>query len=384
MKSKKHHIYADNAATTKIDPVTFDAMVPFLKDIYANPSSLHSLGKCARDAVESARQQIASCIGASPDSIVFTSGGTESDNLAINGVVRAMRDKGSHVIASAIEHHAVLNCCDALRKDGFATTFLPVDASGLVSLDALSDAIRPQTKFVSIMMANNEIGTIQDIYRLASITHDRGLIFHTDAVQAVGHIPVNVAELGVDLLSASAHKFNGPKGVGFLYIRKGVTLYSFMNGGQQEAGYRAGTENVAGIVGMACALKNHFVTLSDNINKLNRMSAMLASRISSIIPEARFNGHATERLPGLLSISFPRISAESLMHLLDLKGIFISTGAACNSKATVVSHVLHAIKLTEEYSAGTIRISLSKDNTESETVIIADSIVSFYSKLSRR
>jgi len=377
----KQHIYADNAATTRIDPWAVEAMVPFLKDSSSNPSSLHSFGKVARKAVEVARQEIAECIGAKAQEIFFTSCGTESNNWAIKGVARALRDKGSNLITSSIEHHAVLNSYAALEKEGFTTTLLPVDNHGLVSVDDLNAAIAPKTTLVSIMMANNEIGTIQDVKLLSTATHQHRLVFHTDAVQAVGHIPVNVVELDVDLLSASAHKFNGPKGVGFLYKRSGIQLPPYLDGGYQETGNRAGTENVAGIVGMACALKNHIANLSDNMRVLQRMANLITSIISSSIPGARFNGHPTQRLPGLISLSLPNISGESLLHLLDLKGIFVSIGAACNTKDTVVSHVLQAVNLHDIYSTGTLRISLSKDNTDTEALTITDTIVRLYKKL---
>lgn len=379
--SDKRYIYADNAATTRLDPLAFEAMSPFLMDIYSNPSSLHSFGKVARNAVESARQQIAECIGATPQEIFFTSCGTESNNWAIKGIASALRNKGSNLITSSIEHHAILNSCAALEKEGFTSILLPVDSYGLVSIDALNAAITPNTTLVSIMMANNEIGSIQDIQRIVYTAHRQNLIFHTDAVQAVGHIRINVAELDVDLLSASAHKFNGPKGTGFLYKRSGVHLPPYLDGGYQETGKRAGTENVAGIVGMACALKNHLVNLSDNMRKLQCMAELLTSKISAAIPDAKFNGHPTQRLPGLINLSLPEISGESLLHLLDLKGIFVSTGAACNSKDNVVSHVLQAINLPANYASGTIRISLSKENTETEALTIADAIINLYSKL---
>jgi cysteine desulfurase len=380
----KNVIYADNAATTRLDPLALEAMLPFLTDNFSNPSALHSFGKTVRKAVDTARQQIADCIGATPQEIFFTSCGTESDNWAIKGAARCLREKGSHLITSAIDHHAVLNSCAALEKEGFQTTLLPVDQHGFVSIDSLNAAVTPKTTFASIILANNEIGTKQDIPGLMAAAHQRGLLFHTDAVQALGHIPVNVVAWGVDLLSASAHKFNGPKGVGFLYKRAGVRLPPYLDGGHQEADNRAGTENVAGIIGMACALRNNHEHLTPNMEHLQRLEALFKARISMAIPDARFNGHPTQHLPGLISLSIPDISGESLLHLLDLKGILVSTGAACNSKDTVVSHVLQAINLPANYAAGTLRISLSKDNTPAEALAIAEAIITVAEKLGRK
>ena len=379
----KLRIYADNAATARLDPLALEAMLPFLTDNFSNPSALYSFGKTVRNAVETARQQIADCIGATPQEIFFTSCGTESDNWAIKGAARILREKGSHLITSAIDHHAVLNSCAALGEEGFQTTRLPVDQHGLVSIDSLNAAVTPKTTFASVILANNEIGTIQDIPKLTSAAHQRGLLFHTDAVQALGHIPVNVVALGVDLLSASAHKFNGPKGVGFLFKRAGVRLPPYLDGGHQEADNRAGTENVAGIIGMACALRNNLEHLTQNTEHLQRLEELLKARISTALPDARFNGHPTQHLPGLVSLSIPDISGESLLHLLDLKGILISTGAACNSKDTVVSHVLQAINLPANYAAGTLRISFSKDNTPAEAVAIAEAIDNILSRIGR-
>ena len=379
----KQSIYADHASTTRLDPVVFEAMLPFLQNSYGNPSSLHSFGRAARKALESARQEIAHCIGATPEEVFFTSCGTEGNNWAVKGSAHALRSEGTHLIASAIEHHAVLECCAALDREGFTTALLPVDCHGLVSVEDLHTAITPRTTFVSIMLANNEIGTILDIRDLVAAAHQHGLVFHSDAVQALGHIPVHVDDLGVDLLSASSHKFNGPKGIGFLYRRNGIRLTAYLDGGRQEAGERAGTENVAGIVGMACALKTHLASLSDNMRRLQLMEEAIKARVSAAFPDVRFNGHPKQHLPGLVSLSFPDISGESLLHLLDLEGIFVSTGAACTSKDLVVSHVLQAIELPAAYSAGTLRISLSKDNTEAEAVAIAAAVVSATRKLRR-
>ncbi|MEI6514113.1 MAG: cysteine desulfurase family protein [bacterium] len=374
-------IYYDNSATTKIDPRVLEAMLPFLQDSFSNPSSLHSFGKVARNAVELARQQIAECVGAQPHEILFTSCGTESDNWAIKSTAYARRDRGMHLITSCIEHPAVLNCFAFLEREGFSASLLPVDKYGRVSVDDLRAFISPGTTVVSVMMANNEVGTIQDVKLLAEVAHEHSVVMHTDAVQAIGHIPVNVIDLGVDLLSASAHKFNGPKGVGFLYKRAGISLPSMMDGGHQEFGVRGGTENVAGIVGMACALNNHVTNLRQNICHIDRLATLIRSRVLAYIPEAKFNGCPSQRLPGLISLSLVGVSAESVLHLLDLKRIFVSTGAACNSRNTAISHVLQALNLPIDHSVGTLRISLSKDTTEAEALTIADTIVSLYFKL---
>lgn len=379
MKSKIA-IYSDNAATTKLDPLALEAMLPFLRENFANPSSQHSAGKTARRAVESAREQIAASIGAKPEEIIFTSSGTESNNWAIKCVARALSATRKHLVTSSIEHHAVLNSFKSLRTNGYSITQLPVSRYGLVSVTDFEMAITPETTFASIMFASNEIGTIQDISALAAVAHKKGLLFHTDAVQAVGHIPLDVDNLQVDMLSASAHKFNGPKGIGFLFKRSGTPLGSFIDGGGQENGQRAGTENVAGIVGMAVALKNNLQNITDNMQHLNHLTDLIVSKISNAIPEAVFNGHASKRLPGLVSVSFENLSGESLLHLLDLKGVLVSSGAACNSKKTVISHVLKAIKLPRQYATGTLRISLSKDNTDSDVNIIAETIADLYRK----
>jgi cysteine desulfurase len=379
MKSKRV-IYADNAATTKLDPLALEAMLPFLRENMANPSSQHSAGKNARRAVEFAREQIAASIGAKPQEIFFTSSGTESDNWAIKCVARALSTTGTHLVTSSIEHHAVLNSFRSLRNDGYSITQLPVSKQGLVSVNDLEVAITPETTFASIMFANNEIGTIQDIAALATVAHNKGLLFHTDAVQAIGHIPLDVDDLQVDLLSASAHKFNGPKGIGFLYKRLGTPLASFIDGGGQENGQRAGTENVAGILGMAVALKNNLQNIACTVKHLQHLTDLIVSRISEAIPEAVFNGHPAKRLPGLVSISFSNLSGESLLHLLDLKGVLVSSGAACNSKKTVISHVLKAIRLQRQYATGTIRISLSKDNTDTDVITIAETLIDLYRK----
>lgn len=374
-------IYADNAATTKVAPLALEAMAPFMTNGYGNPSALYTFGKKAREAVENARQQIAECIGAMPSEIFFTSCGTESDNWAVKGVARALRKKGAHLIASAIDHHAVLKSLAALEMEGYDTTQLPVDRNGIVTVEVLNACITSQTTLVSVILANNEIGTIQDIASLASAAQQQDALFHSDAVQALGHIPVNVAALGVDLLSGSAHKFNGPKGVGFLYKRTGVYLPPYLDGGHQESDNRAGTENVAGIVGMASALATNLAKLERNRQHLQRMDSVFKDKIERQIPEAKFNGHPTRRLPGLVSLSLPSVSGESLLHILDLRGIYVSTGAACTSRDTVTSHVLDAIKAPASHSKGTLRISFSSDNTDADAGTVAETIIELYVKL---
>jgi cysteine desulfurase len=378
---KPLHIYADNASTTQLDPDALEAMLPFMRDGFANPSALHSGAKKARHAVEDARRIIAECINAKPHEIIFTSCGTESDNWAIKGAARSLDPKCSKFITCAIEHHAVLNCFDAIARKGYATTVLPVDGDGIVSVNDLEESIKDaDSGLLSIMLANNEIGTIQDIAALADTAHRHNLLVHTDAVQAVGHLPVDVNLLGVDMLSASAHKFNGPKGVGFLYKRDSVKLPPLIDGGHQESGLRAGTENVAGIVGTAVALRKHIDNLDRNMEHLRKLEKIVKTAITDGILDARFNGHPERHLTGLISLSLPGMDAEGLLHILDLKGIAVSTGAACNAKETVISHVLRAIQLPVPLASGTIRISFSRDNTEAEATALASFLVRLYRK----
>jgi cysteine desulfurase len=376
---KPLHIYADNASTTQLDPDALEAMLPFLRDDFANPSALHTGAKKARHAVEDARRIISECIGAKPHEIIFTSCGTESDNWAIKGVARSLDPKHSKFVTCAIEHHAVLNCFDTLERKVFSTAILPVDSDGVVSVNDLEEAIKDtDAGLLSIMLANNEIGTIQDIPALAEIAHRHNLLVHTDAMQAVGHLPLDVKQLNIDLLSASAHKFNGPKGVGFLYKRDSVKLPPMIDGGHQESGLRAGTENVSGIVGTVCALRKHVEHLGSNMEHLRKLEVVVKSVITEGVPEARFNGHPERHLPGLLSLSLPGMDAEGLLHILDIKGVAVSTGAACNSKETVLSHVLRAIRLPVPHASGTIRISFSRDNTEAEATALAGFLARLY------
>ena len=375
--TKRPYIYADNAATTSLDSEALDAMLPFLKESFGNPSSLYSRGQGVKRAMQDAREKIASCIGALPEEIYFTSGGTESDNWALKGI------QAKRILYSAAEHHAIINSCLALKNSGKKIKKLPVNQYAQVAADSLSSSIKCDD-LVSIMMANNEIGSMNDIGSLAQIVHAAGGIFHTDAVQAVGHIPIDVHELGLDMLSASAHKFNGPKGIGFLFVRKGIHLVNFMDGGQQESGHRAGTENVPAIVGMATALKNNCLNMSNHTEKLSRIVCCFYETICQAIPDVTWNGDPLYRLPGHISLSLPDISGESMLHLLDLRGIAVSTGAACNSKSTKISHVLTAIGLARELSRGTLRISFGANNSEADALTVANEIISMYGKLKEK
>lgn len=357
----KHYIYADNAATTKLDAEAFEAMKPFLLDEYGNPSQPYSFSRKPRKAVQEAREIIASCIGALPEEIFFTSGGTESSNWAVKGTALLNVQKRT-VIASAFEHHAVLHSCEAIERQGYPAIYMQPTDDGYITGSLLCSCITDKTYLVSVMFANNEIGTVQPIKELCAIAHSHGALFHTDAVQAVGHIPLNVHTLNVDMLSASAHKFNGPKGVGFLYIKKGTKIYPYADGGAQESNLRAGTENAAGIVGMAAALKRNCTHLQENIRHINTLESELISRLDASGIDYIRNG-GENRLPGLISLSFPDLDGEAILHRMDFSGICVSTGSACNSVHTEISHVLQAIRLDDRYAKGTIRISLGKANT---------------------
>ena len=369
-------IYADNAATTRLDISAFEAMKPFLIDEYGNASQSYAFARKPRKALQDARETIASCIGAAPEEIFFTSGGTESDNWAIKG--SALLNARKHAtIASAFEHHAVLHPCEVIERCGYPVAYMWPTQEGYVTTEVLKEYITSQTFLTSVMFANNEIGTVQPIKELCAIAHENGSLFHTDAVQAIGHIPVDVHDLGVDMLSASAHKFNGPKGVGFLYIRNGLKVMPYSDGGAQESGLRAGTENVAGIVGMAAALKNNCDALEENARYVAKLESKLLDMLDTSSIEYTRNG-GKSRLPGLLSLSFPRADGEAILHRLDLTGICISTGSACNSKSTEISHVLQAIRLEDSYAKGTIRISLGKANTEEDVEAIFKALAKIF------
>lgn len=360
----KQFVYADNAATTQVDKNAVDAMMPYLLGEYGNASQPYAFSRAAKKALQESREIIAACIGASPDEIFFTSGGTESDNWAIKGI--AMPGEGNHtIITSSFEHHAVLRSCAAMERRGHKVVYLKPERTGEVSSDVLKGKITKKTRLVSIMYANNEIGSIQPIKEVSDIAHEKGALFHTDAVQAVGHVEIDVHSMGIDMLSASAHKFNGVKGCGFLYIRRGCKLIPYADGGAQEFGSRAGTENIPGIVAMAAALKNNCDYLEENRKKIIGLENEFMSKLKETnIPFVRNGGLHT--LPGLISLSFPGGDGEAILHRMDLFGICISTGSACNSQDTEISHVLKSIDLDEEYAKGTIRVSLGKYNTSED------------------
>ena len=374
-------IYLDNAATTKTAPEVVAAMLPYFTENYGNPSTIYSLGTEAKKATNQARRVIADAIGAKPEEIYFTAGGTEADNWAIKAAAEAYSDKGKHIITTKIEHHAVLHTCEYLEKHGFEVTYLEVDSDGLVDPEALKAAIRPDTILISIMYANNEIGTIEPIAKLGAIAKERGILFHTDAVQAFGQIPLNVDELHVDMLSASAHKLNGPKGIGMLYIRTGVKIRSFVHGGSQERKRRAGTENVPGIVGFGAAVERAVQVMDEKVRKETKLRDYLISRIEAEIPYSRLNGHRTERLPGNVNFSFEFIEGESMLIMLDMKGICASSGSACTSGSLDPSHVLMAIGLKHEIAHGSLRLTLSEENTKEEMDIVVEELKKIVTRL---
>lgn len=368
----KRMIYADNAATTRLDKDAFEAMLPWLRDEYGNASQPYSFARKPRKALADARETIADCIGADSNEVFFTSGGTESDNWAIKGV--ACGRVSDTVITSRIEHHAVLRACSAVARMGVPVQYLHADSTGTVLPDTLSASLTLDTSLVSVMMVNNEIGTIEPIKKLAAIAHSEGALFHTDAVQAVGHIPIDVNMLGIDMLSASAHKFNGPKGAGFLYIRGGTKIYPYADGGAQEFGMRAGTENIAAIVGMAVALKKNCDKMVETAARLRKLEDRFFEVLTNAHVDFVRNG-SESRVPGTMNISIKGANGEMLLHRLDLKGISASTGSACDSVSTQVSHVIREIGVPAEYAEGTIRVSLGRDNTETDAVEIAEALV---------
>lgn len=370
----KQHIYADNAATTKLDPEAFEAMKPWLLEEYGNASQPYSFARKPKKALAEARATIAACINALPEEIFFTSGGTESDNWAIKG--SAFSDPEHRAtITSAFEHHAVLRSCAAIERLGYPVAYLSPTREGQITPANLESVITDNTRLVSIMYANNEIGSIQPIKELCAVAHAHGALFHTDAVQAVGHVKIDVKDLNVDMLSASAHKFNGPKGIGFLYIRKGVELLAYVDGGSQERGLRAGTENIAAIVGMANALKSNCDYMEQNQAHIITLESQLIRELNNAGMKYVRNGGLLT-LPGLINLSFPGKDGEALLHRMDLRGISIATGAACDSKRAEISHVLKAIGLVESVALGTIRVSLGKGNTEKDISAIVETLVS--------
>lgn len=367
-------VYADNAATTQMSDSALKAMMPLLTDIYGNPSSLHSVGQIAKEHLEAARETVAECIGADPKEIYFTSGGSEADNQAIRSAAYIGARKGKkHIISSKFEHHAVLHTLDALKKEGFTVTLLDVYSNGIVKPEDVANAITDETCLVTIMTANNEIGTIQPIAEICKICKEKGVLFHTDAVQAVGHIPVNVKDMNCDMLSVSAHKFHGPKGVGFLYARKGILLTNIIYGGAQERNKRAGTENMASIVGMATAIKDATDHLQENAEKVTAMRNRLIDGLKGI-ERSRINGDLEHHLPGTLNMCFEGIEGESLLLLLDAKGICASSGSACTSGSLDPSHVLLSIGVPVEIAHGSLRLSISEYNTMEQMDHIVKSV----------
>ncbi|TYQ15416.1 UNVERIFIED_CONTAM: cysteine desulfurase [Acetivibrio alkalicellulosi] len=362
----KKIIYMDHSATTPVDSQVLDEMLPYFTKNYGNPSSIYSIGRESKKAIEDARERVAKAVFAQPREIFFTGSGTEADNWAVKGVAYSNKNKGNHIITTTIEHHAVMHACQYLESDGFEVTYLPVDENGLVSPEQVLEAIKPNTILISIMFANNEIGTIQPIGEIGKIARDKGIYFHTDAVQAIGNIPINVSELNVDLLSISAHKFYGPKGIGALYIRKGVKITSFIHGGAQERGRRASTENVAGIVGLGKAIEIATLNIDDYNKKLIELRDRTIFEIMKKIPFVRLNGHQHKRLPGNVNFSFEFIEGESLLLMLDMKGIAASSGSACTSGSLDPSHVLLSIGLPHEIAHGSLRLSFGKDNTHED------------------
>lgn len=369
----KKFIYADNAATTKLDIAAFEAMKPYLLDDFGNASQPYSFARPVKKALKQARETIAECIGAMPEEIYFTSGGTESDNWVIKESAFSDLQKRK-TITSQIEHHAILHSCEAIEKLGYPVAYLQPDSKGVISPETLKRAITDDTRLVSVMLSNNEIGTIEPIQELASVAHSHGALFHTDAVQSIGHIPVNVHDMGVDMLSSSGHKFNGPKGIGFLYIRQGIDIPSFNDGGSQESGKRAGTENVASIVGMAAALKENINHLQENEEHLMTLERRMISGLNKSGLDYIRNG-SENHVPGNISLSFKGFEGEMLLHRLDLMGICVSTGSACDSVNTRISHVLQAIGLDKSYAKGTIRVSLGKDNTTEDVDEILNALI---------
>ena len=369
---EKRFVYADNAATTPVTPAVLEAMTPWLMENYGNPSSIYSIGRAARTAVEKARRQVAAALNAEPGEIYFTSCGTEADNWALKGSMRRWATKGKkHLITAAFEHHAILHSAKALEKEGFEITYLPVTPEGLVDPAELEKAIREDTALVSIMLANNEIGTVQPIAELAAIAHAHGAWFHTDAVQAVGHIPVDVKALGVDMLSLSGHKFHAPKGVGALYVKKGILPNIFMDGGAQEKGRRAGTENLASIVGLGEAITVATASLEENMARITAMRDRLIDSLLQL-PRTRLNGSREHRLPGNANISFPGLEGETILLDLDMHGICASTGSACNSDSLDPSHVLLSIGVPEEIGHGSMRFTFGPQNTMEEAKYLCD------------
>ena len=370
----KKIIYLDNAATTKVAPEVVEAMLPYFTEYYGNPSSVYELAGISKKAVTEGREKVASVIGANPNDIYFTAGGSESDNWALKATYEAYKSKGNHIITTKIEHHAILHTCEWLEKQGAKITYLDVDENGVVDLDQLQKAITPETILISVMAANNEIGTLQPIKEIGAIAKEHGILFHTDAVQAFGQIPINVDECHIDMLSASGHKFNGPKGIGIMYIRTGVKIRSFIHGGAQERKRRAGTENVPGIVGIGTAAKRAAANMEERTAKEREVRDYLIDRVLNEIPYCRLNGHRTDRLPNNANFSFQFVEGESLLIKLDMKGICASSGSACTSGSLDPSHVLLAIGLPHEIAHGSLRLTLNEEIEKEDIDYVVDNL----------
>ena len=377
----KKLIYLDNAATTKTAPEVVEAMLPYFSEYYGNPSSIYSLAGESKKAVTQAREIIAEALGAKPEEIYFTAGGSEADNWALKAAAEYYKNKGNHIITTKIEHHAVLHTCQWLEKQGFEVTYLNVDENGIVKLEELKKAIRPTTILISVMFANNEIGTLQPIREIGQIAHENGILFHTDAVQAFGQVPIQVDEYQIDMLSASGHKLNGPKGIGFLYIRKGVKIRSFIHGGAQERKRRAGTENVPGIVGFGKAVERAVSTMKERTDKERELRDYLIGRVQKEIPFTRLNGHRTLRLPNNANFSFQFIEGESLLIMLDMEGICSSSGSACTSGSLDPSHVLLAIGLPHEIAHGSLRLTLNEEITREDLDYVVENLKKIIERL---
>lgn len=377
----KEFVYLDNAATTKVRPEVVEAMLPYFTEIYGNASAVYDFGQKCKQAIEDARETIGSSIGTKASNIYFTAGGSESDNWALKGVAEAYKDKGKHIITTKIEHHAILHTCAYLEQQGYEVTYLDVDAAGLVSPEDVKKAIRPDTILISVMFANNEIGTIEPIEEIGAIAHEHGILFHTDAVQAYAQVPIDVEKMHIDLLSASGHKLNGPKGIGFLYIRQGLKLKSFIHGGAQERKRRAGTENVPSIVGLGKAVEIAMATMDERIKKESELRDYLIARIEDEIPFAKLNGHRVKRLPNNINFCFRFIEGESMLIMLDMAGICGSSGSACTSGSLDPSHVLLAIGLPHEIAHGSLRLTLSDEITKDQLDYVVDHLEEIVAKL---
>jgi len=374
-------VYLDHAATTSVKPEVFDAMKPYFCEHFGNASSIYSLGRETKTAIEEAREKVARALGAQASEIYFTGSGSEADNWALKGIAAANRKKGLHIITSAIEHPAIMNSCKYLEEEGFEITYLPVDSDGLVSAEQVKNAIRDNTILISIMFANNEIGTIEPIQAIGAVARQRGILFHTDAVQAVGNVPIDVEKMNIDLLSLSGHKFYGPKGAGALYVRKGVKIASFIHGGHQEKGKRASTENIPGIIGLGKAIELAAENIDEYNKKLVNLREKTIEGLIAKVPYIRLNGHRSNRLPGNVNISFQFIEGESLLLMLDMKGICASSGSACSSASLDPSHVLLAIGLPHEIAHGSLRLTFGDENSEADVDYLLEEIPRIVTRL---